>query len=73
MNGAPFPLGTSVSVCEPQSVCTDARCRGAVGSLMSKTRTPSHAPGTAAFATFVLAQLGPDCGVSPRRTAVPPD
>src|SRR5919106_1615133 len=64
MNSEPLPRGTNVWVCEPQSVATEARCTGAVGSLMSKIRTPSHAPGTAALATFVLLQLGLDWGVS---------
>ena len=32
-------------VCEPQSVCTLARCRGAAGLLTSKTFRPSQVVG----------------------------
>src|ERR671918_1559663 len=55
--------GTIVCVCDPQSVATDLTRLGFVGSLMSKTRTPSQAPGVEAV-VFVALQPSSVWGVS---------
>src|ERR671911_2712477 len=63
MNRLPLPAGTSVCVWDPQSVWTDLISLGSVGSLTSKTRTPSQAFGLAAV-VFDALQPGFVCGVS---------
>ncbi len=65
------PSGTSVWVCDPQSVGMKSTSDGFAGSLMSNTWIPSKVPGVEAL-ELVLAQFADDCGVSTDRNSKSP-
>src|SRR5688572_4561243 len=54
MQSVRLPTGTSVCVCDPQSVATDLISLGSRGFEMLKIRTPSQAPGSDAIVSSAL-------------------